>query len=173
MGSQYNVATWVEELGSTKTCWRSKHLSKRAKVPNLAQAAKLKLVVAVKGRGGPYIPSLYAQRLLMNPKYNVATSVEEFIRIRKYWRSKHLSKRVKSAKSGPGGQIVAVCPHAKAIYSFNTCPKASHGTQIQCCNMRRKNGKHQIILEEQAALLKWVKVPNTWPSQPDRSCWSL
>ena len=50
MGLKYNVATCVEELGCTKTYWRSKHFSKRAKVPNLAQAAKLELLVAMKGR---------------------------------------------------------------------------------------------------------------------------
>src|SRR6056300_1450240 len=41
MGPKCNGATCVEELGSTKTYWRSKRHLKRAKVPNLAQAAKL------------------------------------------------------------------------------------------------------------------------------------
>ena len=41
IGSKLNVATRVEELGSTKAYRRSKHLSKRAKVPNLYKAAKL------------------------------------------------------------------------------------------------------------------------------------
>src|SRR5210317_2003445 len=61
-------------------------------------------------------------------------------------------KEVKSAKPGPGSQIRHVCPcekDMKAIHSFNTCPKAPHGSQMQCCNMRRRIGKHQTILEEQ------------------------
>ena len=49
MGHPNNVATCVEELGSTKTYGRSKHALKRVKVPNLAQATSL-LSVAVKGR---------------------------------------------------------------------------------------------------------------------------
>ena len=43
---------------------RSKHASKRVKVPNLTQAAKSELLVAVKGRERFTIPSIYAQRLL-------------------------------------------------------------------------------------------------------------
>ena len=46
---------------------RSKHASKRVKVPNLAQAATSELLVAVKWRERPSIPSIYAQRLLMGP----------------------------------------------------------------------------------------------------------
>ena len=65
MGPKYNVATCVEELGSTKSYWRSKRLSKRVEVPNLAQAAKSELLVAVKWREQPSIPPIYAQRLLM------------------------------------------------------------------------------------------------------------
>src|SRR6056300_16808 len=95
MGPKYNVATCVEELGSTKSYWRSKRLSKRVKVPNLAQAAKLELLVAVKRRERPSIPSIYAQRLLMGPTYHVATCVEELGSTKSYWRSKRLSKRVK------------------------------------------------------------------------------
>ena len=45
---------------------RSKCASKRrVKVPNLTQAAKSELLVAVKGRERSTIPSIYAQRLLM------------------------------------------------------------------------------------------------------------
>src|SRR5210317_565737 len=95
MGPKYNVALCVEELGSTKSYWRSKRLSKRVKVPNLAQAAKSELLVAMKGRERPSIPSMYAQRLPMGPKYNVATCVEELGSTKSYRRSKRLSKRVK------------------------------------------------------------------------------
>ena len=93
MGPKYNVATCVEELNSTKSYWRSKRHSKRVKVPNLAQPAKLELLVAVKWRERPSIPSIYAQRLPMGPKYNVATCVEELGSTKSYWRSKRLSKR--------------------------------------------------------------------------------
>jgi len=94
MDPKYNVATYVEELGGTNIYWRSKCLSKRVVVPNLAQAAKFELLVAVYWRGRPSIPSIYAQRLLMGPKYNVATYVEELGGTNIYWRSKCLAKRV-------------------------------------------------------------------------------
>ena len=58
--------------------FRSKCASKRVEVPNLAQASKSELLVAVKGREGPTIPSIYVQRLLVSPKYNAATSLEKF-----------------------------------------------------------------------------------------------
>jgi len=67
MGPKYNVATCVEELGCTKSYWRSKRLSKRVEVPNSAQAAKSELLVSMKWREMPYIPSIYAQRLPMAP----------------------------------------------------------------------------------------------------------
>src|SRR5210317_23264 len=95
MGPKYNVATCVEELGSTKSYWRSKRLSKTVEVPNPAQAAKLELLVAAKWKERPSIPSIYAQRLPMGPKYNVATCIEELGSTKSYWRSKRLSKRVK------------------------------------------------------------------------------
>ena len=95
MGPKYNVATCVEELGCTKSYWRSKRLSKRVEVPNLAQAAKSELMVAVKWRERASIPSIHAPRLPMGPKYNVATCVEELGSTISYWRSKHLSKRAK------------------------------------------------------------------------------
>ena len=50
MGPKYNVATYVEELGGTNIYWRSKCLSKRVVVPNLAQAAKFELLATMKGR---------------------------------------------------------------------------------------------------------------------------
>src|SRR5210317_1574265 len=80
----------------------------------------------------------------------------------------------RSAKPGPGRQIRAVGRHegeGKAIHSFNICPKAPHGSQIQCCNMRRRIGEHQIILEYQTSL-ELLKC-QTWPRQPNWSCWSL
>ena len=95
MGPKYNVAMCIEELGCTTSYWRSKCLSKRAEVSNLAQAAKSELLVAAKWRERPSIPSIYAQRLSMDPKYNIATCVEELGSTKSYWRSKRLSKRVK------------------------------------------------------------------------------
>lgn len=65
IGPKYNVATSIEEMGSTKIYRRSKHALKRVKVPNLAQAAKLELLVAVKGRERPNISS---QRLFIDHK---------------------------------------------------------------------------------------------------------
>ena len=95
MGPKYNVATCVEELGSTKSYWRSKRLSRRVEVPNLALAAKSELLVAVKGRERSTIPSIYAQRLFMGHQNNVATCIEELGSTKTYWRSKHLSRRSK------------------------------------------------------------------------------
>ena len=112
MGPKYNVATCVEELGGTRSYWRSKHPPKRVEVPNLAQAAKLELLAV--GR----------------------CEVE-----------------------------------GKAINSFNTRPKAPHGYQIQCCNMRRRIGEHQIILEEQTSFEEGQR--GLGPGKPNRSCWPL
>ena len=95
MGPKYNVAICREELSFTQTHRRSKRPSKRAKVPNQAQAAKLEPFAPLKRRQRPSIPSIYAQRLLMGPKYNVATRVEELICTQTYWRSKRHPKRAK------------------------------------------------------------------------------
>src|SRR5210317_1100827 len=72
MGPKYNVATCVEELGCNNTYRRSKHLSKRAKVPNLAHAAKSEPFAPVKvykahpflqymPRGFPWFPNTMLQ----------------------------------------------------------------------------------------------------------------
>src|SRR6056300_1240769 len=37
------------------------------------------------------------------------------------------------------------------IHSFNICPKASHGAQIQCYNKQRRIGLHYNIQEEQTS----------------------
>ena len=62
-GFHIDVTTSLEELGSTNLYRRSKHAWKVAKVPNLAQAAKLELFVHVTGRKRPTIPTLHCQRL--------------------------------------------------------------------------------------------------------------
>ena len=49
---------------------------KRGSKCKLAQTAKLVLLVAVKGRRRPTIPSIYAQRHFMNHKYNAAIGIE-------------------------------------------------------------------------------------------------
>ena len=107
MGPKYNVATGREELGNTISYWRSKRHSKRARVPNPAQAAKLEPFAPHKRRQGTSIPSIYVQRLPMGPKYNVATGREELNYTISYWRSKRHSKRARvpnlaqAAKSEP------------------------------------------------------------------------
>ena len=68
-----------------------------------------------------------------------------------------------STKPGPGSQIGAVCPRkeeTRDIHSFNICPKASHGAQIQCCNRQRRIGPHHNIQEEQTSFSKRARVPN-------------
>ena len=80
-------------MGSTNTYRRSKRAQKRVKVPNLAQAAKSELLVAVKWRKRPSIPSIYAQRLPMGPKYNVATCVEELKSTKSYLRRANVIQR--------------------------------------------------------------------------------
>ena len=124
-------------------------------MPSLAQAAKLELLVAAKWRERAAIPSIYAPRLPMCPKYNVATCVEEFGEHQVILEEQTSFEEGQSAKPCPGSQIGAVghCEvEGKAIHSFNIRPKAPHGSQIQCCNMRRRIGEHQIILEEQTSL---------------------
>ena len=64
-------------------------------MPNLAQAAKLEPFAPAKRRQGTSIPSIYAQRLPMGPKYNVATGREELDFTITYRRSKRHSKRAK------------------------------------------------------------------------------
>ena len=54
---------------------RSKHASKRVKVPSKSDpATKLELLVAVKGRERSTIPSIYAQRLLIGHENIDATA---------------------------------------------------------------------------------------------------
>ena len=60
-----------------------------------------------------------------------------------------------SAKPGPGSQIGAVCPREKevnAIHSFNTCPKAPHGSYLTCANMLQNIQVHLRALEEQTPI---------------------
>ena len=79
-------------------------------MPNLAQEAKSEMIVAVTGRERHTIFSIYAQRLLMGPKYNSATSLEELGSNKIYKRRVNaLGRGSKSAKSGSGSQIRAVC----------------------------------------------------------------
>ena len=49
-GSQIQCCNKLEQMSHTKRQRRSERLSKRVEVPNLAQAAKLELLVAMKGR---------------------------------------------------------------------------------------------------------------------------
>src|SRR5210317_1000694 len=58
------------------------------------RAAKLDLLVAVKGRERSTIPSIYAQRLFMDHKNNVATGVEELGCTITYRRSERLPRWV-------------------------------------------------------------------------------
>ena len=75
MSPKYNAATSLEELGSTTNTYRRSKCastSNRVEVPNLAKAAKSELLVAVEERERHTIPSIYAQRLFMGPKYKQA-----------------------------------------------------------------------------------------------------
>ena len=141
-----------------------------------AQAAKLELRVVVEERIWTIIPSIYAQRLLMGIKYNVATCLEKLGSTKSCWRSKRLSKRAKEPILGPSSQIGAVgCCEVERedIHSFNICPKAPHGSQIQCCNVHRRIGMHQIILEEQRSFKEGQRAKEPGSRQPNRSCWLL
>ena len=56
MGPKYNAATAREELGSTISYWRSIRHPKRARVPNLAQAAKSEPFAPTRGgKGHPFL----------------------------------------------------------------------------------------------------------------------
>ena len=112
MGPKNNVATGREELGNTISYWRSKHLSKRVEVPNLAQAqaAKSELLVAMKWRERQSTPPIYFHRLPMGPKYNVATCVEEKKSTKSYWRSKRLSKRAEVPNLARAAKLTCLPP---------------------------------------------------------------
>ena len=111
MGPKYNAATGREELSSTQTYWSSERPSKRAKkVPNPAQEAKSELFAPSERRPRPSTPSIYAQRLLMGPKYNDATCVEELGSTKTYWRSKHLSKRTKVPNLAQAAKLEPFAP---------------------------------------------------------------
>ena len=176
MGPKYNDATCVEELGSTKTYWRSKHLSKRTKVPNLAQAAKLEPFAPVKRIEGASIPSIHAQRLIMGPQSNVATCVEELGSTNSCWRSKRLSKWVKvpnPAQAAKSELLVAVTvkwrerPSIPSIHNQRLLmgPKYNVATCVEELGCTKSYWRSK-------RLSKRVKVPNlTQP--PNWSCWSL
>src|SRR5210317_2189235 len=162
MGPKYNVATCVEELGSTTSYWRSKRLSKRVEVPNLAQAAKSELLVAVKWRERPSIPSIYAQRLLMGPKYKVATCVEELGSTKAYWRSKRLSKRVEVpnlAQAAKSELLVAVKwrerPSIPSIYAQRLPMGPKHNVETCVAQLESTNSYWRS-----KRLSKRVELPN-------------
>ena len=101
----------------------------------------------------------------MGPKYNVATGREELGSTISYWRNKHHSKRAKVpnlVQAQPNRSRLLPQEEARDIHSFNICPKASHGTQIQCCNRQQRIGQHHIILEEQTSFEEGqsAEVPN-------------
>ena len=77
---------------------------KRAKVPNLVQAAKSQLLVTVKGREWSTIPSIYAQRLFMDHENNVATCVGELRSTKTCRRSKRASRVPKCQIWGPAAK---------------------------------------------------------------------
>src|SRR6056300_1313293 len=107
------------------------------------------------------MPSIYAQRLSMGPKYNVATSREELGRTVTYRRSKR-PRREPKCQTWPRQANRSHLPPQKGdkdIHAFNICPKAVHGAQIQCCNKQRRIGPHRNIQEEQTSS-KRAKVPN-------------
>ena len=87
------------------------------------------------------------------PYTDVTTSLEELGGIKSYRRSKHTTclEGGKSAKSGPGSQIGAVCRcegEEKAHHSHTTQSKAPFGSHIRCYNKFRRIGEHQNIQEE-------------------------
>ena len=99
----------------------------------------------------------------MGPKYNVATCLGRIKKHQSILEEQTSFEEGQSAKPGPTSQIGAVgrCEvEGKVIHSFNIYPKATHGSQIQCCNMRRRIGEHQISYWRSKRLSKRVKVPN-------------
>ena len=155
MKSITSVKTSKEELGRTKTYLWSKRLSKtEVKVPNLAIGRQIG-AVCLHEKEGMAIHSFNTC-----PKAPHGSQMQCCKMRRRIGKHQNILEEqmyfneVKSAKPAPGSQIRHVCPcekEMKAIHSFNICPKAPHGSQIQCCNMRRRIGKHQNILEEQTS----------------------
>ena len=123
----------------------------------------MELLVAVKGREWPTIPSVYVQRLFISPKYNAATSIEELGSTNMYRRSKRDSKRVEMPNLWcPNSQIGIVgCREGKgkAHHTFGICPKALHGSQIQFCKSIVELGSTKTYRRSKRAS-KRVEVPN-------------
>jgi hypothetical protein len=88
----------------------------------------------------------------MGPKYNAATSIDKLGSTNMYRRSKRASKKVKMpnlVKTAKFELFVAVKGRERpTIPSVPICPKALHGSQIQCCNKHRQIGEHQHVQEE-------------------------
>ena len=158
MAPKYNVATCVEELRSTTSYWRSKRLSKRAKVPQTPPGPGSQ--IGAVGRCEEEGKAIHSFNIC--PKAPHGSQIQCCNMCRRIdWEAPNhtgganvFQRGSKCHKPGPGSQIRAVgrCKvEGKAIHSFNICPKAPHGSQIQCCNMRRRIGKRQIILEEQTS----------------------
>ena len=90
----------------------------------------------------------------MGPTYNVETSRMALKHTKHNLWSKCPSKRAKvpnpsqAAKSEPFAPVKMVL---KVIHSFTICPKAPHGSHIQCCNKQRRIEVHPNIQEEQTS----------------------
>ena len=152
MGPKYIGQTCCRIFSGIQKFWRRKRPPKRAKVPNLAQAAKLE----------PFAPHEKEMRDIhpfnICPKASHGSQIHWTNMLQNIqWHPKILEGQTsseqegQSAKSGPGSQIGALCPlekEAKAIHSFNICPKAPHGSPMQCCNRQRRIHLHPNILEE-------------------------
>jgi hypothetical protein len=96
MGPKYNVQTCSTKFSGIQKYWGHVCHSKGRKSGNLTQMAELRLVMVVKRRRRPSIPSIPIQSLHMGTKYNVQTCCTKFSGIQKYWGHVCLSKGQKS-----------------------------------------------------------------------------
>ena len=149
---KYNVATSLEELGEHQNIQEESMNLEGGKSAKSGPGSQIGAVFfSVTGIKRPTITSIYALRLHLGHKYRCCNKLR---RIGEHQNIQEESMNLeggKSAKSGPGSQIGAVCfcdREKKAHHSFNICSKAPFGSHIQCCNKFRRIGGHQNIQEE-------------------------
>ena len=134
MGHQNNVATCVEELGSTKTYRRSECAPKRTRIPNLV-TAKSELSVAVNlcigGRGPPFLQYMPKSSSWITKQYcNVRRRIEIHQNMQEEQTRLKRAKVPNLAQAATSQLLVAVRCEGEGMvhHSFNICPKALHGS---------------------------------------------
>src|SRR6056300_340670 len=158
--------TFSEEGQSAKQTW-PRHPNPNPLPP--CEARKSHPFLQYMPKGSSWVPNAMVQQTEKNSAAQQTSHT-----------SKHSPKRAKvPSKPGPGTQIRTLCPrakHAKAIHSFNICPKAPHGSQMQWCNRQRRiqlHNKHpiraNILRRGPKCQANLAQAPKSEPFAPVRS----